>query len=86
MKPLEPHDWEHPVPMAKLRAALQPSSADNYALRNWGANTMAWAEDGMEIGQRMAAARGMALPQAGLNRELCRQLKPKRFRLEDYGV
>jgi 3-hydroxyisobutyrate dehydrogenase len=34
----------------------------------------------------MAADKGIALPQAGLNRELCRLLKPKRFKLEDYGV
>jgi 3-hydroxyisobutyrate dehydrogenase len=69
-----------------LREALMLSSADNYVLRNWRVNTMAWAEDDMEIVQQMAADRGMALPQAGLNRELCRLLKPKRFRLEDYGV
>jgi 3-hydroxyisobutyrate dehydrogenase len=70
----------------KLREALQLSSADNYVLRNWKVNTMAWVEDDMEIVQQMAVDRGMALPQAGLNRELCRLLKPKRFRLEDYGV
>ena len=69
----------------KLRAALQLSSADNYVLRNWRTNTMAWAEDDMEIVQQMAAERGISLPQAGLNRELCRALKPKRFRLEEYG-
>ena len=70
----------------RLREALKLSSADNYVLRNWKANTMAWAEDDMEIVQQMAVDRGMALPQAGLNRELLRLLKPKRFRLEDYGV
>ncbi len=70
----------------KLREALKMSSADNYVLRNWRVNTMAWAEDDMEIVQQMAADRGVALPQAGLNRELCRALKPKRFKLEDYGV
>ncbi len=69
-----------------LREALKMSSADNYVLRNWRANTMAWTEDDMEIVQQMAAERGIALPQAGLNRELCRMLKPKRFKLEDYGV
>ena len=47
---------------------------------------MAWAEDDMEIVQQMAADKGMALPQAGLNRELLRALKPKRFKLEDYGT
>jgi len=70
----------------KLREALKLSSADNYVLRNWRANTMAWAEDDMEIVQQMAADRGIALPQAGLNRELCRLLKPKRFKLDEYGV
>lgn len=69
-----------------LREALQLSSADNYVLRNWRVNTMAWAEDDMEIVQAMAADRGMALPQAGLNRELCRQLKPRRFKLDQYGA
>jgi 3-hydroxyisobutyrate dehydrogenase-like beta-hydroxyacid dehydrogenase len=69
-----------------LRAALQLSSADNYVLRNWRANTMAWAEDDMEIVQQMAAERGIALPQAGLNRELCRLLKPRRFKLDEYGL
>ena len=69
-----------------LIEALKMSSADNYVLRTWGTNTMAWAEDDMEIVQAMAAERGIALPQAGLNRELCRSLKPKRFKLEDYGT
>lgn len=69
----------------RLREALLLSSADNYVLRNWGMNTMAWAEDDMEIVQAMAAEKGIGLPQAGLNRELCRTLKPKRFKLEEYG-
>ena len=69
----------------RLREALLLSSADNYVLRNWQVNTMAWAEDDMEIVQAMAAERGIALPQAGLNRELCRSLKPKRFKLDEYG-
>jgi 3-hydroxyisobutyrate dehydrogenase len=69
-----------------LRTALVGSSAENYVLRNWGVNTMAWAEDDMEIVQTMAHDAGIGLPQAGLNRELCRTLKPKRFRLDEYGV
>jgi 3-hydroxyisobutyrate dehydrogenase-like beta-hydroxyacid dehydrogenase len=69
----------------KLVEALKLSSADNYVLRTWRTNTMAWAEDDMEIVQQMASERGIALPQAGLNRELCRSLKPKRFKLEEYG-
>jgi 3-hydroxyisobutyrate dehydrogenase len=69
----------------RLRDALKLSSADNYVLRNWRVNTMAWADDDLEIVQQMACERGIALPQAGLNRELCRSLKPKRFKLEEYG-
>jgi 3-hydroxyisobutyrate dehydrogenase len=68
-----------------LREALLMSSGDNYVLRNWRVNTMAWAEDDMEIVQGMAAEKGIGLPQAGLNREICRSLKPKRFKLDEYG-
>jgi 3-hydroxyisobutyrate dehydrogenase-like beta-hydroxyacid dehydrogenase len=70
----------------RLREARLVSSADNYALRHWGENTMAWADDDLEIVQRMAHEAGIGLPQAGLNRELCRALKPKRFKLDEYGV
>ena len=69
-----------------LRTALLGSSAENYVLRNWGANTMAWAEDDMAIVQAMAQEASIDLPQAELNRELCRTLKPKRFKLDEYGV
>jgi 3-hydroxyisobutyrate dehydrogenase len=74
------------VDVDRLRQALLISSAENYALRHWGENTMAWAEDDMEIVQQMAHDAGLGLPQAGLNRELCRTLKPKRFKLDEYGV
>jgi 3-hydroxyisobutyrate dehydrogenase-like beta-hydroxyacid dehydrogenase len=74
------------VDVDRLRAALQMSSADNYALRHWGEHTMAWADDDMAIVQAMAQEAGISLPQAGLNRELCRVLKSKRFRLGEYGV
>ena len=47
---------------------------------------MAWADDDLAIVQAMAREAGIALPQAGVNRELCRALKPKRFRLDDYGI
>ena len=69
-----------------LRGALLQTGAENYVLRHWGTNTMAWAEDDLEIVQSMAHNAGLGLPQAGLNRELCRTLKPKRFRLDEYGV
>ena len=69
----------------KLRQALLMSSASNSALANWGLQTMAWAEDDMAIVAEMAANCGVALPQAGVTRELCRLLKPKRYKLEEYG-
>jgi len=69
----------------RLRAALQLSSATNDALAKWGTQTMAWAEDDMAIVQEMAAECGIALPQAALNRELCRALKPRRYKLDEYG-
>ena len=69
-----------------LRDALLKTGAENSVLRHWGTNTMAWAEDDMEIVQSMANDAGIGLPQAGLNRELCRMLKPKKFRLDEYGI
>ena len=68
-----------------LRRALMMSSAENHALEVWGKQTMAWAEDDMVIVQEMAAQAGLSLPQVGLNRELCRALKPRRYQLEKYG-
>ena len=68
-----------------LRRALMMSSAENHALEVWGKQTMAWADDDMVIVQEMAAQAGLSLPQAGLNREICRALKPKRYKLELYG-
>jgi 3-hydroxyisobutyrate dehydrogenase len=76
----------HGMDPEALRQSLLMSSGDNYVLRNWQQNTMAWAEDDMEIVQAMAADKGIALPQAGVNREICRVLKPKRFKLDEYGV
>ncbi|MBM3820989.1 MAG: NAD(P)-dependent oxidoreductase [Acidimicrobiia bacterium] len=74
------------VDVERLREALLTSSAENYALRHWGENTMAWADDDMAIVQAMAQEAGIALPQVDLNRDLCRALKPKRFKLDEYGV
>lgn len=73
------------IDVEMLRRALMLSSAANDALAKWGTQTMAWAEDDMAIVAEMAAERGIALPQAGLNRELCRALKPRRYKLDDYG-
>jgi 3-hydroxyisobutyrate dehydrogenase-like beta-hydroxyacid dehydrogenase len=74
------------VDVALLRTSLAKTGADNYALRHWGTHTMAWAEDDLEVVQAMARDAGIGLPQAGLNRELCRSLKPKRFKLDEYGT
>ena len=68
-----------------LRKALLISSSANGPLEKWGTQTMAWAEDDMAIVAEMAAEAGIALPQAGVNREICRALKPRRYKLEVYG-
>lgn len=68
-----------------LRRALGLSSAANSVLERWGTQTMAWAEDDLAIVAQMAADCGIALPQAGLNREICRALKPRRHKLDEYG-
>ena len=67
-----------------LRRALLLSSAANDALAKWGTQTMAWAEDDMAIVADMAGEFGLSLPQARLNRELCRALKPRRYKLDEY--
>ena len=73
------------VDVEMLRKALGMSSAQNAALDKWGTQTMAWAEDDMAIVAEMAAECGLKLPQADLNREICRALKPRRFQLDRYG-
>jgi 3-hydroxyisobutyrate dehydrogenase-like beta-hydroxyacid dehydrogenase len=75
----------HGLDPERLRKALEMSSAANDALAKWGTQTMAWAEDDMAIVAQMAAECGIALPQAALNRELCRALKPRRYKLDEYG-
>lgn len=72
------------VDLEMLRQALGMSSAQNAALDKWGTQTMAWAEDDIAIVAEMAAECGLSLPQAALNREICRALKPRRFKLEEY--
>jgi 3-hydroxyisobutyrate dehydrogenase-like beta-hydroxyacid dehydrogenase len=73
------------VDVEMLRRALGMSSAANSALEKWGTQTMAWAEDDMAIVAQMAADCGLSLPQAGLTGEICRALKPRRFKLDQYG-
>jgi len=68
-----------------LRRALLISSSANGPLEKWGSQTMAWADDDLAIVAQMASEAGIALPQAGLDREICRVLKPKLHKLELYG-
>lgn len=74
------------VDVEKLRKALLMSSATNDALEKWGRQTMAWAEDDMAIVAAMAEEKGIALPQAVVTREICRVLKPRRYKLDEYGA
>jgi 3-hydroxyisobutyrate dehydrogenase len=74
------------VDVEMLRRALGRSSAANSALEKWGTQTMAWAEDDMASVAEMAADCGLDLPQAGVNREICRALKPRRYKLDEYGM
>jgi 3-hydroxyisobutyrate dehydrogenase-like beta-hydroxyacid dehydrogenase len=69
-----------------LREALLKTGAENGVLRKWGASTMKWADDDLAVIQEMAQDAGIRLPQADLNRELCRALLPKKFQLDKYGV
>ena len=68
----------------KLRQALLMSSAANDALAKWGTQTMAWADDDMAIVTEMATECGLELPQSEVTREICRVLKPRRYRLDEY--
>lgn len=69
----------------KLRKALEMSSASNDALLKWGTQTMAWADDDMAIIAEMAAELGLALPQSEVTRQICRNLRPRRYKLDEYG-
>lgn len=69
----------------KLRKALEISSASNDALEKWGTQTMAWAEDDMAIVAEMAHEHGLKLPQSEVTAEICRALKPRRYKLDQYG-
>jgi 3-hydroxyisobutyrate dehydrogenase-like beta-hydroxyacid dehydrogenase len=68
-----------------LRKALEISSASNDALEKWGTQTMAWADDDMAIVAEMARECGIKLPQSEVTREICRALKPRRYKLDQYG-
>jgi hypothetical protein len=44
---------------------------------------MSWADDDMAIVTQMAQDCGIALPQASVVRDICRDLKPRRYRLSN---
>jgi 3-hydroxyisobutyrate dehydrogenase len=68
-----------------LRQALMISTADNDVLKHWGSNEMAWADDDLEIIGAMAGEQGIELRQTDATREICRTLRPRRYRLNEYG-
>ena len=68
-----------------MRKALLTTHSANGALEHWGKQTMAWADDDMEIVAAMAKEKGLPLRQAEAVQEICRTLKPKRFKLDEYG-
>ncbi len=68
-----------------MRKALLTTHAANSGLANWGKNSMAWADDDMEIVAAMAKEKKLPLRQAKVVQEICRWLKPVRFKLEQYG-
>ena len=68
-----------------MRKALLTTHSTNGALEHWGKQTMAWADDDMEIVAAMAKEKGLTLRQAEAVREICRTLKPRRFKLDQYG-
>jgi 3-hydroxyisobutyrate dehydrogenase-like beta-hydroxyacid dehydrogenase len=69
-----------------MRKALLTTHSTNGALEHWGRQTMAWADDDMEIVAAMAKECGVALEQAAVVRKICRTLKPRRFQLDQYGA
>jgi 3-hydroxyisobutyrate dehydrogenase-like beta-hydroxyacid dehydrogenase len=68
-----------------LRKALLTTHSANGSLEHWGKQTMAWADDDMEIVAAMAKDCGLALEQAEVVQKICRSLKPRRFKLDEYG-
>lgn len=75
----------HGLDVEALRKALAISSAANDALAKWGTQTMAWADDDLAIVAEMCAEVGLKLPQSEVTREICRALKPRRYKLDEYG-
>lgn len=76
----------HGMDVEVLRKALLISSCSNGPLEKWGTQSMAWAEDDMAIVAEMATEAGIGLPLCGVVREVCRPLKPRRYKLDRYGT
>jgi 3-hydroxyisobutyrate dehydrogenase-like beta-hydroxyacid dehydrogenase len=68
-----------------MRKALLTTHAANSGLENWGKNSMAWADDDLEIVMAMAKEKTLPLRQAEVVQEICRWLKPVRFQLDKFG-
>ena len=69
-----------------MREALLTTHSSNGALENWGKQTMAWADDDMEIVAAMAKDCGLPLRQAAVVQEICRTLKSRRYQLDKFGI
>jgi 3-hydroxyisobutyrate dehydrogenase-like beta-hydroxyacid dehydrogenase len=69
-----------------MRRALLTTHSTNGALEHWGKQTMAWADDDLEIVAAMAKECGIVLEQSAAVRRICRALKPRRFQLDKYGA
>jgi len=76
----------HGLDVEMMRKALLTTHSSNGALEHWGKQTMAWADDDMEIVAAMAKEKGLPLRQAEAVQEICRTLKPIRFQLDKFGV
>jgi 3-hydroxyisobutyrate dehydrogenase-like beta-hydroxyacid dehydrogenase len=68
-----------------MRKALLTTHAANSGLENWGKNSMAWADDDLEIVMAMAREKKLPLRQTEVVQEICRWLKPVRFQLDKFG-
>ena len=75
----------HGLDVETIRKALLTTHAANHGLEHWGENTMAWANDDMEIVSAMAKEKGLELGQARAVQKICKWLKPIRFQLDKYG-
>jgi len=76
----------HGLDVEMMRKALLTTHSSNGALEHWGKQTMAWADDDMEIVAAMAKECGLPLRQAAVVQEICRTLKSRRYQLDKFGI